>query len=144
MCASAQTRDGEPADIVVVSTEPALVSIATAGSAKSLPGPLPVDHWDTLFEAVTTTLRQACDKPRHGVTEWPARETTLKECVRQLELLHHALRDERRRADASLRMVAALQEALAVARTGSGYAFSEEHAQVWARWAESAADESAG
>ena len=103
-------------------------------------------HWDTLFVAVTATLSQAAHepKPRAGVTEWPARKTTLLECVRQLELLHDALRGERRRADASLRMVAALQEALAVARTGSGYAFSAEHSQVWAKWSEWAAEKAAG
>jgi diguanylate cyclase (GGDEF)-like protein len=81
---------------------------------------LPTDHWDSLFDAVTTTLRQAAAKPRlrDGLTEWPARETTVLECVRQLELLQEAVRDERRRSDGSRRMVAALQEALALARTG--------------------------
>ena len=105
-----------------------------------------MEQWDTLFDAVMRTLRQTVDKPkpRAGVVEWPARETTLLECVRQLELLHDALRGERRRADASLRMVAALQEALAATRTRSGYAFSAEHTQVWAKWSESAADKAAG
>ena len=82
--------------------------------------PLPIDQWDSLFAAVTTTLRLAADKPklRAGMTEWPARETTVLECVRQLELLHDVLRDERQRFDESRRMVAALQEALALARVG--------------------------
>ena len=76
--------------------------------------PLPADHWDALFAAVTVTLRETATRPRShaGVTEWPSRDTTILECVRQLELLHEALRGERALADRSLSRAAVLLEAL--------------------------------
>ena len=75
-------------------------------------GQQPVDHWDALFAAVTTTLRDAATRPRapNGPAEWPSRETTILECVRQLELLHDALRAERGLVDRSARRVVALLE----------------------------------
>jgi GGDEF domain-containing protein len=102
-----------------VPNHPAL-SFPSADESKSPARQLPADHWDSLFDAVTTTLRQAAAKPRlrDGLTEWPARETTVLECVRQLELLHETVRDERGRFDESRRMIATLQEALAMARIG--------------------------
>lgn len=86
---------------------------AQAAPATSRTG-LPADHWDALFAAVTVTLRETATRPRSqpGVTEWPSRDTTILECVRQLELLHEALRGERSLADRSLRRTSMLLEAL--------------------------------
>ena len=72
-------------------------SALSVASATHVTGALPADHWDALFAAVTVTLRETATRPRSqgGPTEWPSRETTILECVQQLELLHEALRGER-------------------------------------------------
>jgi len=89
-------------------------SVLSVFPATPVTGALPADHWDALFAAVTGTLRETATRPRSqgGPTEWPSRETTILECVRQLELLHEALRGERALADRSLRGTSTLLEAL--------------------------------
>lgn len=60
------------------------------------------------------TLRESATGSRshRGMTEWPSRDTTILECVRQLELLRDALHDERSLADRSLCTTSMLLEAL--------------------------------
>lgn len=83
-------------------------SALSAAPATTVTSALPADQWDALFAAVTVTLREVATRPKSpaGLTEWPSRETTTLECVRQLELLHDALRGERALAERALTRVA--------------------------------------